>query len=104
MDYCFGGEQVVALAETVTDLENAGIDLVIVEMPVPDMLIALLPGGHSRYRELREQLHQTVKELGLTFLVYDPSFEKDVLFLDYTHFDRSSAEVFSSVVAEAIGQ
>lgn len=95
--YEFGGsDKIGAVERTVAELERREIELIVVEMPVPNRMIELVPGGAEAYELHREQMIAEMNRLGVRFIEVDPTWFDDSHFLDFTHFSAESAQAFTT--------
>jgi len=79
----------------VNGLRKEGIEVVLVDMPVPDRLIPLHPRGHRDYRAARRHLRAAARELDVS-LVDMARVMDDSRFVDYTHLSAQGASEFTN--------
>lgn len=87
---------------TIEDLNAHGIHVVVVEMPIPQRLIDLLPRGRAQYDSSRKQLKATVADLGVQYVEHTDDHTANSHFVDFTHFGEQGAWEFSQFVAAAV--
>ena len=91
----------IAVITTVSELRDRGIDVVLVELPVPQRFVELYPEGPSQHRLVSDTIAALGAELGVP--VVTPSTAADQLgFVDFTHLDDASATAFSRSVADQL--
>lgn len=97
-------DEEAAFVNTIELLLSSGIEVVVVEMPVTDSMLALMPSdsvaGHPFDREdyaARLRYLQALAEgAGAHFLAADATFAESEAFVDYDHFTEAAARDFSS--------
>lgn len=94
-------EHVVAV---IAELRRRDIEVVLVEMPLPDRTIALLPGHSDRYAREQQRLEALANELQVELLHPPVAFQADHRFVDFTHFSASASAEFSNWLASELGQ
>jgi hypothetical protein len=88
------------IATTVRSLEADGIDVVLVQLPVPDRFRDAHPNGNADHALVGPALAELAAELDVRFLqLLDAAASPD--FVDFTHLDASSAAELSRSLAAA---
>ena len=94
-------DDVEVVRATVRALQERGVQVVLVEMPVPRRFVDLHPGGQESVRQVRATIESLAAELNVTAIVGVGGFEEDD-FLDFTHLDAAGSRWFSDVVADQL--
>ena len=91
-----------AFIETINLLHDSGVKVIVVEVPVPDALLALMPSdgptrpfGREGYDNEVERLRALVATTGAEFFAADPRFSQSEAFVDYDHFTSEAAHDYS---------
>jgi hypothetical protein len=99
-NYTIGGVESAALRGIVERAQNAGMKVVIVEMPIGDYYIRAHPNGEQDYAKFRQEIATLVKETGSSFLDASRSVAPTPdYFSDFVHLNGKGAEVFTSYLA-----
>ena len=88
-DFEVGGIMMASARRTMQQLDDRGIDVVIVWLPVPDRLVELLPHRGDEVRA-RQKARQLAADFDATFVDVSEGFTNDD-FLDYTHLGEEAA-------------
>lgn len=83
-DYETSPNYVNIMAETLTDLQNQGRDVVVVLMPVESTYVEVHPRGEADYEEFRNTVASRVEDLGVPLFDYSFALSDDD-FADFTH-------------------
>ena len=97
-DYAVGETELEDFRFTVRTLQDMGIEVVVVLMPVPQSYVSYHPNGEDDFRLFRETMIGEVAELGVPLLDYSRVLP-DEEFIDSTHLDESGSVVFSQMLA-----
>lgn len=104
----YSGAEEAALVRVIEALDDQDITVIIVEMPVPDRLIELVPpsdkGSDFDYESGVDQLDALAQVNGALFLRLDGRFRDASNFTDYTHLNREAATEFSEWVGIEVDQ
>jgi hypothetical protein len=92
-DYKVGGPMAASLRRTIEAVKARGIDVVLVWLPVPERLTALLPDPTVE-SEAHAETQELAADLGVSFLDVSEGFH-DGDFLDYTHMRERASQRFS---------
>ena len=92
-DYKTGGAMVASLRRTIAAIEDRGIDVVIVWLPVPERLVELLPQPGVETAARRETMELSA-DLDAAFLDVSAGFTNED-FLDFTHLGEPAAKRLS---------
>ena len=91
-------DDVATIERTISALRSRDVEVVLVELPVPERFVAAHPGGAADHRQVGEVLADLAARLDVRFLRAPDGFG-DADFVDYTHLDRPAATEFSRRVA-----
>ncbi len=94
-------DDLAAIARTVDALRRRGIEVVFVELPVPDRFLELYPGGPPQHQLVTD----TIVALGdaLDVEVIAPvGPTDDASFVDFTHLDAEPAAAFTRSLAPSL--
>ncbi len=94
-------EDLAAIARTVTSLRADGIDVVFVELPVPDRFRDLYPGGPEQHA----LVGQAMRELGTALdvpVLSPPGPTADSDYVDFTHLAAEAATTYSTSVGQEL--
>ena len=100
-DWVFGEREAEAFRSAIRLLQEQGIEVAVMVMPVPGAYIDLHPRGVADYRAFLASLEAETAALGIPLLDFSSAFTDDA-FVDYTHLNGASAAEFSMMVAEAL--
>ena len=90
------------IADTVQRLGDRGVEVVLVQLPMPDRFVALHPDGAADYAQVAPALAGLADELGVRFLDLTDGFTDDD-FVDFTHLDEDGAARLTRQAIEAYG-
>ncbi len=96
-DFTVGREKVAALERLLTDLDEAGIATVLVDMPVTRDYVDLHPDGYATYERVVERL---AGEHGVAFI--DPGVWDDRFFADPLHLNREGVQRFTDLLGTSL--
>ncbi len=99
--YAIDPDDVAAVERTVRALEAKGIEVLLVEMPVPERYVALHPGGHDDLRRTHVAVRALAELPGVRSLDMRHGFI-DQDFVDFTHLDHAAARRFTGYLAARI--
>lgn len=100
VDYAIAGTQVGHLHELVGALRTAGIDVVLVDMPVViDDHLPLHDGGEVAYAQYRAAVERLESELGVRVLAPPESMFGRELFADPVHLNQEGTRALSEWLA-----
>ena len=99
--YVLDRDDLAAVIRTVEALDERGIDVVLVALPVPQRLLAQYPQGPSQHEVVGEAIRALGDELGVP-VVDGIDAPDDDRFVDFTHLDAEGAAAFSRAVAAAL--
>ncbi|MCP4086393.1 MAG: hypothetical protein GY745_15265 [Actinomycetia bacterium] len=88
-----------AITRMASALEAEGIELVLVEMPVPQAYIDLHLEGQTSYDEIRAHYRGLADNLGIELIDLATDWDADERFTDYTHLDVVGAQRVAELVA-----
>ncbi len=94
-------DDLASIARTVTVLQARGIEVIFVELPVPDRFQALYPGGPDQHVLVQNTIVALAGELEVDVIALD-GFSQDQSFIDFTHLDAATANSFSESLGEAM--
>lgn len=94
-DFDTGGPLTDAFIATVSELRRRGVQVTIVEMPLPPRTTANVVGGHRRLGEIRRDFDELIGSLGVDLIVPPDTFFADDRFTDFTHLTDDAAHEFS---------
>jgi len=90
-----------AIRRTATDLNDRGVRLVLVQMPVPDIFIERHPNDRADYAKTGQAIRDLGAELAVDVVSFDGLFD-DSSFVDYTHLDEPSTQQLTTWLVEAL--
>jgi len=90
-----------AVRRTALELEARGVELVLVQMPVPTILIERHPNGPADYAKTGSTIRELGAELGVDVIDFDGMFDDDA-FVDFTHLDELSTHRLTVRLAAAM--
>ncbi len=88
-------DDLAAIARTVAALRNQNIEVVFVELPVPERFVSLMPAGDSDRALFSRAVDTLGQELEVEVLKASAAFENED-FVDFTHLSEEAAARFSS--------
>lgn len=94
-------EDVAAVVRTVEALRSGGVEVVLVELPVPPRFRALYDAGSQEHTRVTDLLRVLARELDVPLVSVTGTYD-DADFVDFTHLDREGAARFSNEVAGAL--
>ena len=89
------------IARSVADLQELGVEVILVELPVPQRFVAAHPNGAADHDRVGVALSELAEEAGVRFLDLSRSF-LDSDFVDFTHLDQAAARRFTAIAWEAL--
>ncbi len=95
-------DDLAAITRTVRELQARGIDVVFVELPVPNRFRQLYPDGPEQHELVPATISALADELGVDAILLDAS-PTDLEFVDFTHLDAQAADEFSTTLGQALG-
>lgn len=99
-NYTIGGAESAALRRIVERARDAGIKVVIVEMPIGDYYLKAHPNGEQDYAKFRQEIAALVRDTGSSFLDASRSVTPTPdYFSDFVHLNGKGAKVFTSYLA-----
>ena len=99
-NYTIGGLESAALRRVVQRARDAGIEVVIVEMPIGDYYLRAHPNGEQDYVRFRQEIATLVRETGSSFLDASRSVTPTPdFFSDFVHLNGKGAKAFTSYLA-----
>ncbi len=99
-NYTIGGVESAALRRMVERARDAGIKVVIVEMPIGDYYLRAHPNGEQDYERFRQEIATLVQETGSSFLDASRSVTPTPdFFSDFVHLNGKGAKVFTTYLA-----
>jgi hypothetical protein len=96
--FTIGEAEAADFEYTVRALQDQGIEVVIVLMPVPPQYIEAHPNGHDDFRSFRQWMMTEADRLGIPLLDYSRAMPGDK-FRDYTHLGLDGSIEFSRMLA-----
>lgn len=90
-------DDLASVARVIEQLDHHGIDVVLVEMPVPPRFVALDPQGAENQQVFTAALQALSNEVGASLISVSEPFSDDE-FVDYTHLSAEGAVRFSRLV------
>jgi hypothetical protein len=97
-DFRLDDTDAAAVIRTVAELRRRGIDVVLVELPIPDRFVDLHPDGGDDIRRVHELVMALGERLQLPTLDLRPGFTDDE-FVDFTHLDKAASAALTTVLA-----
>jgi hypothetical protein len=97
-DYAIGQTQLEDFRFTVRSLQDQGIEVVVVLLPVPLNYIDFHPNGKDDFLLFLETLRAEAADLGVSLFDYSWAFP-DEEFVDSVHLDASGSQTFSHMLA-----
>lgn len=97
--YDVPGDDLAELEGLVSDLLEGGHEVILVNMPVTDDLVRLLPEGESDYAGYLAALQDLAREHDIGFLDYGRVFDSVGPFKDPSHLNHQGADLFSERLA-----
>lgn len=94
-------DDVSALTESVRSLQDDGVRVVFVELPVAPAFVALHPRGSADYDLASAVIEDLAADLGVDHLGLEAAWDNDD-FADYTHLTADSAANFTASVTERL--
>lgn len=102
-NYTIGGVESAALREIVERARNAGMKVVIVEMPIGDYYLRAHPNGEQDYLKFRQEIAALVRETGSSFLDASRSVTPTPdYFADFVHLNGKGTTAFTSYLAKEL--
>lgn len=92
---------VAAVLRAIDQLEAAGVEVVLVQMPVPDRFIELHPEQRASINRVRDLVDGIGAETGVRVVDLTTGFTDDN-FVDYTHLDSASAARLTEMLAASL--
>jgi hypothetical protein len=86
--------------EVIDQLEEWGVEAVIVGMPINPEAVELVPGGAATIEDAMAQLGAEIATTGAQFIDLSSGFDDPGLWRDLTHLRANGAKVFTGQVAE----
>ncbi len=99
LDYAVGETQLEDFRFTVRSLQEQGIEVVVVLMPVPRSYVGYHPNGEQDFRAFIETLNREAADLGIPLFDYSWAIP-DEEFVDSVHLDGSGSGTFSEMLAD----
>ncbi|MEQ8841154.1 MAG: hypothetical protein RIB98_09235 [Acidimicrobiales bacterium] len=99
-DYRIDPDDRALIVATIETLRTQGIEVVLVNLPVPDRFIDAHPRGLIDYRRVAPAVDEIATELDVRFLDLSGGFTDDD-FVDFTHLIERATRTFSVVAATA---
>lgn len=100
-DFTPDPEDVRAIRQTIAALQSRGIEVVIVELPVPERFVELHPKGATDHTLVGNELSAIADELGVPFIRMATG-RNDADFVDFTHLTSQAAAEFTRTLAGAL--
>lgn len=101
-DFAFGGDEAGALEDLITGLQQRGVEVVLVNMPVTDDYVALLPDAGADQAEFELFLESLAAERGVRYFdAHDVIASRDQ-FRDPAHLNPSGANALSQALARFV--
>ncbi|MBK9178110.1 MAG: hypothetical protein IPM45_00820 [Acidimicrobiales bacterium] len=97
-DFAVGGRQVRALHRTVTTLQDEGVQVVLLLLPVTDDYVALHPEGSADHDAFVAAVEQVGRETGATVVDGREVVRDPTSFADTHHLNAQGADHLSSVI------
>jgi hypothetical protein len=94
-------DDVAAIVRTIDSLRADGIDVVLVELPVPPRFLSLYDNGSVEHRSVGRLIRAIGAELDVAVIESGTSYT-DADFVDFTHLNSSAATRFSTDVANEL--
>ncbi|MEZ5227699.1 MAG: hypothetical protein R2710_13805 [Acidimicrobiales bacterium] len=94
-------DDLAAIVRTVDALRERGIEVVFVELPVPNRFRQLYPGGPDQHDLVNATLTELARELDVEFITPEVTFT-DPSFVDFTHLNAESAKSFTESLATSL--
>jgi lysophospholipase L1-like esterase len=102
-DFSIGSAQVQSTRELLTDLDDDGIDVVVVILPVTDEYVELHPHGADDVEAFLGAIDDVATDTGVRVVdLHDASYDHD-LFADTHHLTAAGGERLSPELADALG-
>jgi hypothetical protein len=102
-NYTIGGGESAALRRMVERARDAGMKVVIVEMPIGDYYLRAHPNGEQDYERFRQEIATLVQETGSSFLDASRSVTPTPdFFSDFVHLNGKGAKVFTTYLASEL--
>ncbi len=99
--YALDIDDIAAIIRTIEDLQAQGIEVVLVELPVPPRFLALYETGQA-HNAFQMALEAISEEMDVR-LVVSPDNYTDSDFVDFTHLNESSARLFTETISAQLG-
>ncbi len=90
-----------AIRETIASLQELDIEVIVVELPVPERFVALHPNGAADHAAVGNELSAMAAELGVPF-IRKASDHADADFVDFTHLTSTAASEFTASLTAAL--
>lgn len=97
-----GGRGTRHVEATVEHLRARGIEVVFVNMPVPDRFVALHPNGAADYRRFERHLARLARALHVELLQPPRSLKRGGLYADNVHLNERGAQRFTRWLAATL--
>jgi hypothetical protein len=94
-------DDLAALARSASRLKDKQVEVILVELPVPDRFNDLYPAGPQQAELVRAALEVLAAELDVPLIRVSGSYANDD-FVDYTHLNQPAAERFTLETAAAL--
>lgn len=102
-DFVIGDTEAADFRRTIADLQAAGVEVVVVLMPVPPRYIEAHPQGRDDFDAFRGWITGEADQLGVPILDYSESMP-GAEFVDYTHLGPEGALAFTlRLAADLLG-
>ena len=98
-DYSVGPEVMQAIEETVVELHDRGIDVVLLALPVADEMAGWLPGGTDDIERAMDALRDVAARTDTPILDLATGMSDEFWFADPMHLNRVGASVFNAALA-----
>jgi hypothetical protein len=95
------GRQIAAFNRTVTTMSEAGVEVILADMAIAQPLIDII--GAEAYKSYQSFLKDEAAGLGVRLIDLASGASDTRLFVDLDHVNRAGANVFTTVLARAIG-
>lgn len=100
-DFALDREDLAAIVRTVSQLEDAGIEVVFVSLPVPERFTVLYPEGQSQHQVVTGAVEALGAELAVPVVAGSiPNGDQD--FVDFTHLNEEAAKAFSDDIGRLV--
>jgi len=98
-DFHVGPEHAAAFEYTIRRLQEDGIDVVVVLLPVAEAYVEAHPDAAADYDDFVDWIESEAKRLGVPFFDHGRDIAEE-RFLDFNHIDREGAVLLTELVAE----